>query len=64
MLVILRRGWMGYRGLKSASVFTVLARFLSRPEKMDWGEWLAVFVDPDGNEVDLNQPVDPSKWTD
>jgi catechol 2,3-dioxygenase-like lactoylglutathione lyase family enzyme len=39
-------------------------RFLSPPEKMDWGEWLAVFVDPDGNEVDLKQPVDPSKWTD
>lgn len=38
--------------------------FLSPPEKMDWGEWLAVFVDPDGNEIDLKQPVDPSKWTD
>ncbi len=31
-------------------------RFLSTPRKMDWGEWLCAFVDPDGNEFDLKQP--------
>ena len=31
-------------------------RFLSAPQKMDWGEWLCAFVDPDGNEFDLKQP--------
>ena len=31
-------------------------RFLSVPRKMDWGEWLCAFVDPDGNEFDLKQP--------
>ncbi|HII41023.1 MAG TPA: VOC family protein [Thermoplasmata archaeon] len=31
-------------------------RFLSAPQKMDWGEWLCAFVDPDGNELDLKQP--------
>lgn len=38
-------------------------RFLSPPEKMDWGEWLCTFLDPDGNEIDLKQPVDPTEWT-
>lgn len=33
------------------------------PKKMDWGEWLAVFTDMDGNELDLKQPLDPSEWT-
>ena len=32
-------------------------RFLSVPQRMEWGEWLCVFVDPDGNEFDLKQPV-------
>ena len=32
-------------------------RFLSRPQKMDWGEWLCAFLDPDGNEFDLKQPA-------
>jgi catechol 2,3-dioxygenase-like lactoylglutathione lyase family enzyme len=30
-------------------------RFLSAPEKMEWGEWLCQFADPDGNEFDLKQ---------
>ena len=32
-------------------------RFLYPPRKMDWGEWLCAFVDPDGNEFDLKQPA-------
>lgn len=32
-------------------------RFLGRPQKMEWGEWLCQFVDPDGNEFDLKQPA-------
>lgn len=31
-------------------------RFLTPPKKMDWGEWICQFVDPDGNEFDLKQP--------
>src|SRR5256886_8968180 len=27
------------------------------PEKMEWGEWLGQFADPDGNRVDLQQPI-------
>ena len=27
------------------------------PRKMDWGEWLCSFRDPDGNEFDLKQPA-------
>lgn len=34
-------------------------RFLSQPQKMDWGEWLCAFLDPDGNEFDLKQPSTP-----
>jgi len=34
-------------------------RFLSPPQKMDWGEWLCAFLDPDGNEFDLKQPSPP-----
>jgi len=37
-------------------------RFLYPPKKMEWGEWLCEFVDPDGNEFDLKQPEDPSIW--
>lgn len=37
--------------------------FLYAPEKMDWGEWLCAFVDPDGNEFDLLEPRDPREWT-
>ena len=32
-------------------------RFLYPPRKMDWGEWLCAFLDPDGNEFDLKQPA-------
>jgi len=37
-------------------------RFLYPPRKMDWGEWLCEFADPDGNEFDLKQPLQPEKW--
>jgi len=30
--------------------------FLNSPKKMEWGEWLCEFADPDGNEFDLKQP--------
>ncbi len=33
--------------------------FLSAPRKMEWGEWLCAFLDPDGNEFDLKQPRRP-----
>jgi len=36
--------------------------FLSPPRRMDWGEWIAEFADPDGNRFDLKQPLDPSAW--
>ena len=36
--------------------------FLYRPRQMDWGEWLCEFADPDGNEFDLKQPLQPEKW--
>lgn len=32
-------------------------RFLSEPRKMEWGEWLCTFTDPDGNEFDLKEPA-------
>ncbi|HXX72215.1 MAG TPA: VOC family protein [Candidatus Acidoferrales bacterium] len=32
-------------------------RFLRPPRRMDWGEWLCSFQDPDGNEFDLKQPA-------
>jgi uncharacterized glyoxalase superfamily protein PhnB len=32
------------------------------PEKMEWGEWLAQFVDPDGNVFDLKQPIPVEEW--
>jgi catechol 2,3-dioxygenase-like lactoylglutathione lyase family enzyme len=37
-------------------------RFIMVPEKMDWGEWIGQFVDPDGNEFDLKQPISPNQW--
>jgi catechol 2,3-dioxygenase-like lactoylglutathione lyase family enzyme len=37
-------------------------RFVNTPKKMEWGEWLCAFLDPDGNEFDLKQPVVPEKW--
>ena len=39
-----------YNRLKANGV-----RFLSTPKKMEWGEWLGQFTDPDGNEFDLKQ---------
>jgi catechol 2,3-dioxygenase-like lactoylglutathione lyase family enzyme len=38
-------------------------RFMNSPKQMEWGEWLCEFLDPDGNEFDLKQPVQPEKWT-
>ena len=38
------------------------ARFLMAPQKMEWGEWLGSFVDPDGNEFDLKQPISTGEW--
>jgi catechol 2,3-dioxygenase-like lactoylglutathione lyase family enzyme len=37
-------------------------RFLSPPTKMEWGEWLCQFVDPDGNGFDLKQAMAPTEW--
>jgi len=37
-------------------------KFLTPPKLEEWGEWLCSLVDPDGNEFDLKQPVDPEKW--
>lgn len=31
--------------------------FLYPPQRMEWGEWLTAFLDPDGNEFDLKQPT-------
>ena len=36
-------------------------RFLYPPKKMEWGEWLCEFADPDGNEFDLKQPIPLTK---
>ena len=38
-------------------------RFMNSPKEMEWGEWLCEFLDPDGNEFDLKQPLQPEKWT-
>jgi catechol 2,3-dioxygenase-like lactoylglutathione lyase family enzyme len=38
-------------------------RFMNSPREMEWGEWLCEFLDPDGNEFDLKQPLQPEKWT-
>ena len=32
------------------------------PEKMEWGEWLGQFSDPDGNVFDLKQPISAPEW--
>jgi catechol 2,3-dioxygenase-like lactoylglutathione lyase family enzyme len=32
-------------------------RFLYPPKRMEWGEWLCEFADPDGNQFDLKQPI-------
>jgi len=40
-----------YKRLKTKGV-----KFAQPPQKMDWGEWLCSFQDPDGNEFDLKQP--------
>ncbi len=37
--------------------------FQGPPERMEWGEWLAQFEDPDGNVFDLKQPTDPRSWS-
>ena len=36
--------------------------FPVEPEKMEWGEWLGQFADPDGNVFDLKQPVSAEEW--
>lgn len=38
-------------------------RFMNSPKEMEWGEWLCQFLDADGNEFDLKQPLQPEKWT-
>lgn len=38
-------------------------KFMNPPRQMVWGEWLCQFLDPDGNEFDLKQPVRSEKWT-
>lgn len=40
-----------YERLRSNGV-----QFLTLPRKMEWGEWICQFADPDGNEFDLKQP--------
>jgi lactoylglutathione lyase len=37
-------------------------RFINSPKQMEWGEWLCEFLEPDGNEFDLKQPLQPQKW--
>lgn len=41
---------------------SVGVRFTYPPKRMDWGEWLCEFEDPDGNLFDLKQPIDFSPW--
>ena len=36
--------------------------FRGPPERMDWGEWICEFEDPDGNVFDLKQPLDSRPW--
>ncbi|MBI4417054.1 MAG: VOC family protein [Euryarchaeota archaeon] len=38
-------------------------KFLYPPKHMDWGEWLCEFEDPDGNPLDLKQPIDLALWS-
>jgi catechol 2,3-dioxygenase-like lactoylglutathione lyase family enzyme len=47
-----------YERLRSMGV-----SFRYPPRRMEWGEWMCAFSDPDGNEFDLKQPLDPSEWT-
>lgn len=47
-----------YERMRAAGV-----RFRSAPERMDWGEWICEFEDPDGNVFDLKQPLDPRPWS-
>ena len=46
-----------YERMRSAGV-----EFPLPPEKMEWGEWLGQFADPDGNVFDLKQPTSPDDW--
>ncbi len=41
-----------YERLKAKGV-----SFSNPPKKMEWGEWLCEFEDPDGNKFDLKQPI-------
>ena len=41
-----------YSRLKSRGV-----SFNHAPQKMDWGEWLCSFTEPDGNEFVLQHPI-------
>ncbi len=41
-----------YERLKAKGV-----SFFNPPKKMEWGEWLCEFEDPDGNKFDLKQPI-------
>lgn len=45
-----------YERLKAKGV-----RFMSFPKQMEWGECLCQFLDPDGNEFDLKQPLELEK---
>src|SRR5438876_7204526 len=46
-----------YERMRAAGV-----EFPMPPEKMEWGEWLGQFVDPDGNVFDLKQPISAREW--
>jgi len=46
-----------YERLKSKGV-----RFMNSPKETEWGEWLCEFLDPDGSEFDLKQPLQSEKW--
>ena len=37
-------------------------KFTYPPKRMEWGDWLCEFEDPDGNVFDLKQPSDPGLW--
>src|SRR5438876_9721614 len=46
-----------YERMRAAGV-----EFPVAPEKMEWGEWLGQFADPDGNVFDLKQPISTPDW--
>ena len=46
-----------YERMRAAGV-----EFPVPPEKMEWGEWLGQFSDPDGNVFDLKQPMSTEEW--